>query len=678
LRDRLHPLAWVLPVAVAGAIFLPPLAGGMSLFLRAAWDSNNVFAFYPWNIFSSAEFAAGRFPLWNPFNACGVPHLANWQSAPLYPLHLFLFLDPKTWAFDLLYMARFAVLGAGIWLLGREIGLNRWAACAAVVAGTFSGYFIAYGSMVHMNVEILFPWALWLVAGGGGKLSAARWMGLVVVYALAFLGGNGESAFFVVSISALWALWLGIFDEGKMFPPALLAAVAALLLGSPQLVPFFEYFPKAWHIHPAGAGVHWLNAEGIYSLLFAVPGPGGGEYVPYIGASVLLLAVVGGVLDRRGLFFLVISALVLALVYGLPGLRLLTRLPVLSRIAGYKYALAPFAVMAALLAGRGVEGLMNGEITAGRVRRAALALAVFASAFPLGAWIEGKSFDIAGAAVALAAIGAVALAVSATRRYAFVPVVLIVAMELIINAHSMDLKMILEPSKYARRTETAYLAEHRGEGRAVCLQRLFPPNLNLIAGFADINLLDALYPANYVEKISGPLGFEMEEATLYFKSHGYSFPVPPGRAGHPTWSFLGVKYYYGEQFKRGDMRNPVGALYELPGQVSLVTVDGKPARWSGASHPQDLLWEGTNACNSLKARINRLPGWRAWADGKEEVVRTFGGIFMEVNPTLPARRIRLRYMPWGWKTGLWTGVTSLVLLACLGCLFYYRAKKGNG
>ncbi len=675
MRGRLHPVALALPVAVAGAIFLPPLVDGMSLFLRVAWDSNNVFAFYPWNVFSSAEFAAGRFPLWNPFNACGAPHLANWQSAPLYPLHLLLFLHPETWAFDLLYLARFAVLGFGIWLLAREIGLSRWAASGATIAGTFSGYFIAYGPMVHMNVEILFPWALWLVAKGRGGLSMARWMGLTLAYALAFLGGNGESAFFVVSLSVLWALWLKIFDDGRMFLLAMLAAGAALLLASPQLTPFFEYFPKAWHIHPAGAGVYWLNAEGIYSLLFAVSGPGGGEYVPYIGAGVLLLAVVGAVPDRRSAFFLVFSALILAVVYGFPGVRHLTRLPGLSQIASYKYALAPFAIMAAILAGMGIEGLMRGQVTAGRVRRGALFIAVFALAFPLGAWIEGKSLNLAGTGVALAAIGAVALAVSATKRYAFVPVVLIVAVELIINAHSMDLKMILEPSKYAQRPEAEYLAEHHEKGRVACMQEIFPPNLNLIAGFSDINLLDALYPAGYVEKVSGPLGFEMEEATSWFKNHGYSFPVSPESSGHPTWRFLGVKYYYGERLRKEGMENPVGALYESPEKVSILTVNGEPARWSAESGPQDLLWKGDEGCRSLKVRINRLPGWRAWADGKELAVRRFGGMFMEVKPESPAQRVRLRYMPWGWKTGLWAGIASLVLLACFGGLLYYKRKR---
>src|ERR1041384_3043581 len=40
---------------------------------------------YPEKWFNVEAFRQGRIPLWNPWIACGTPHVANWQSAFFYP-----------------------------------------------------------------------------------------------------------------------------------------------------------------------------------------------------------------------------------------------------------------------------------------------------------------------------------------------------------------------------------------------------------------------------------------------------------------------------------------------------------------------------------------------------------------------------------------------------------------
>src|SRR5687767_9721188 len=42
----------------------------------------------PWLMFNKSELAAGRLPLWNPYNGGGTPHLANGQSAVFSPFSL--------------------------------------------------------------------------------------------------------------------------------------------------------------------------------------------------------------------------------------------------------------------------------------------------------------------------------------------------------------------------------------------------------------------------------------------------------------------------------------------------------------------------------------------------------------------------------------------------------------
>ena len=44
------------------------------------------------------SFWRGEMPLWNPYNNCGLPFLAQWNTLALYPGSLFYLLLPLSWA----------------------------------------------------------------------------------------------------------------------------------------------------------------------------------------------------------------------------------------------------------------------------------------------------------------------------------------------------------------------------------------------------------------------------------------------------------------------------------------------------------------------------------------------------------------------------------------------------
>ena len=44
---------------------------------------------YPLALYQRECFWQGELPLWNPYNNCGVPFLAQWNTMPLYPPALF-------------------------------------------------------------------------------------------------------------------------------------------------------------------------------------------------------------------------------------------------------------------------------------------------------------------------------------------------------------------------------------------------------------------------------------------------------------------------------------------------------------------------------------------------------------------------------------------------------------
>ena len=50
--------------------------------------------YYPYMRLTQESYRIGQIPLWNPYNFAGNPHMAEWQSGVLYPLHILLPLIP--------------------------------------------------------------------------------------------------------------------------------------------------------------------------------------------------------------------------------------------------------------------------------------------------------------------------------------------------------------------------------------------------------------------------------------------------------------------------------------------------------------------------------------------------------------------------------------------------------
>ena len=105
----------------------------------------------PWSFFDAGEIRAGRFPLWNPWNAGGQPQFANMQSAALSPFSLpFYFFSPRA---ALLAAAGAKLLCAGLFmfLFLRAIGGGSVAASFGAVTYAFCGYQIVLLRYPHVG-----------------------------------------------------------------------------------------------------------------------------------------------------------------------------------------------------------------------------------------------------------------------------------------------------------------------------------------------------------------------------------------------------------------------------------------------------------------------------------------------------------------------------------------------
>jgi len=84
------PGRFALCLALAVAAAFPGILLGSTTFVVRDFG---MFSF-PVAYFHRQSFWRGELPLWNPFNNCGLPFLAQWNTLTLYPLSLIYLLLP--------------------------------------------------------------------------------------------------------------------------------------------------------------------------------------------------------------------------------------------------------------------------------------------------------------------------------------------------------------------------------------------------------------------------------------------------------------------------------------------------------------------------------------------------------------------------------------------------------
>ena len=119
-----------------------------------------VLQFQPWLEFNRAMIRTGRLPLWNPYAGCGVPHLANGQSAVFDPFHLIAYLGTVPGSLGWMAAGRLWVAGLGMFLLTRSWGAGAWGRWFAGLVFPFCGFLIVWLLYPVTPVAIWLPWLL--------------------------------------------------------------------------------------------------------------------------------------------------------------------------------------------------------------------------------------------------------------------------------------------------------------------------------------------------------------------------------------------------------------------------------------------------------------------------------------------------------------------------------------
>ncbi len=213
------------------------------------WDG--IAQFYPWRLFAARTVHTGYIPLWNPYQFCGTPFLANSQSAPLYPGNILFYLLPVQRAFGFTAVLHLTLCGWFTWLFLRRIKVSEYSALAGGAIFAFCSWQVSW-----LQLPTFLATSTWipLILSGVStvydntcrKQRSIPLLGIAI--GMLLLAGHLQIAFYGVLIGSLWAIAL-LFRAFKSsgFWPAfgpLFGCVASLAIGigfaAPQLVPSIE------------------------------------------------------------------------------------------------------------------------------------------------------------------------------------------------------------------------------------------------------------------------------------------------------------------------------------------------------------------------------------------------------------------------------------------------------
>ncbi len=219
MAPRYLPLVWI-SAAILGLF-------GTVLFQDQSFAMRDAAHFYhPLFQWITSEWREGRFPLWNPYENCGVPLLADASSSLLYPGKV-IFLLPVdfVWLYKVYVISHVALAAAGMYRLCRAWECTSAAATLAAIAYACGGN-VAFQ---HCNVVFLvgaawLPWAmreLRLLHSPAETLRGPL-LRLGMILALMVLGGDPQMAYHTLLIQLFWVagiLWQS-FKRSRLDPSA--------------------------------------------------------------------------------------------------------------------------------------------------------------------------------------------------------------------------------------------------------------------------------------------------------------------------------------------------------------------------------------------------------------------------------------------------------------------------
>ncbi|MGH9932814.1 MAG: YfhO family protein [Pyrinomonadaceae bacterium] len=338
---------------------------------------------------------AGYLPLWNPYMFGGMPLFGAAQAGVLFPLNWFYLLFSIPLATNLMMLSTYALAALGAYLYARRSGAGIAGAVATSLIWQWSAFMVAkVGQTNVVQTAALLPWVLWAVDRYGMSGKRSRGVLLAVLVALQIFAGHQQTFVYSFLLAAAYTLVMVRASSGRertSYLRSLVLLSAGVVLAAVQVLPTVELLRKSLRATASYDFFSSFSMPRRFVLTFFAPfimgggdgqlfrapyiGPAFvGEYIAYVGAATLMLALVALLLkpDARTKFWAAVAVVCLTLAIGrflpLNLYKLVYYVPVLNlfRVPARHLMEVEFAL--AVLAGRGLTAIASGESRAKALR----------------------------------------------------------------------------------------------------------------------------------------------------------------------------------------------------------------------------------------------------------------------------------------------------------------------
>ena len=261
IRHDFSPWQFGLLLALLILATFPQVIFGLETFVARDYG----FFAYPLAQFQKDCFWRGELPFWDPYNNCGVPFLAQWNTMPFYPPSLLYLTLPLEWSLSFFSLMHLWFAGFGMFWLARRWTGHSFAAAFAGTAFAFNGFTL--NLLMWPSHIATFSWLPWVVLAaesawreGGKRIPLAAFAG-----AMQMLAGGPETILLTwLIVSGLWLQQL-LQPEAPRTPmlwryPLIVSLVLALT--AVQLLPFLDLV------------AHAQRETGYTDLRWSMPGSG--------------------------------------------------------------------------------------------------------------------------------------------------------------------------------------------------------------------------------------------------------------------------------------------------------------------------------------------------------------------------------------------------------------------
>ena len=212
---------------------------GQTYFIRDA-----IMQFSPWKAFAAGNISNGKIPLWNPYTYCGMPFLANMQSALFYPPGIVFYFLPFVTAYKLYILFHFAAAFFFMYALMKDFGTGKISSFLAGIVFAFNGYLLSRIEFLSvLGTSVWLPLTVLLIRRfSRTRLCLKNTNLLGSVLSIQFLAGHPQV--FVYSLITLFFFSVFSSVRGKnlrslyiFFASGIIAALASAI----QLIPSLEF-----------------------------------------------------------------------------------------------------------------------------------------------------------------------------------------------------------------------------------------------------------------------------------------------------------------------------------------------------------------------------------------------------------------------------------------------------